>query len=778
MTETFQPAEDGFARYYAEKLWDWLPEYHRTLDGEGPNPGVLRALVEIVAEQAGHLRRDIDRLWDDQSVELCDDWAVPYLGALLGLDAPQAETARGRRVAVGRAMHYRRRKGTPAVLQLLIAEVAGLEGVAVEAFRRLVRMPHRLDIDAIARGPVTGSPAGGFAELRNPRIAGLTDTGFDEAAHLPDVRRLRGPLGRYGLRKVNLHLFELFARRLSLPTPVQIAPGRWTLDPSGRDVALFQRARGRELPPDALRGVDMPTPILCRRFNAAAHELSLAGLATIDDPALDLALGPMVGRRYRSRAGFLRATAARLTPAQVTAFMPRLLDASLLPESEKAVLWGDSLLLAPAPEAGALPPSAVEAADLSDWGTGMSFASFTALAVDPARGRLLAGPALAAGAAPVAPVGAGSHPRPARSVAPPAVVIPADPATLGPLTPVLPAPLAGHLLFEGSQTVEPVLPPGALFELTGDTLLEGTDGERPYVLFRPESGVLEVRLSALPPADPAETAPSLTIDGLWIGILAAEVLAEVVAPDALATPVPARLILEGRFDRVTLANVTLDPGGERARAAPFAALAIPHVTLEIAGQVRHLEIRNSVTGPIREGLPGLTACNAGRIDVCDSIVQALDPALPAIATRNGRVNLIRSMVLGRVEVAQLYASDSAVAGRVRVADTQNGCFRYSATGLHGGAAVLPAQFEAVLAPGALPDHWIESTRFGDAWFGALSRTAPDAVTRGASNGAAMGAGNARALALRLADLATQAVRHMPVGQTPQYILEREGEETA
>ena len=31
------------------------------------NPGALRAIVEIVAVQAAILRRDIDRVWDDQA---------------------------------------------------------------------------------------------------------------------------------------------------------------------------------------------------------------------------------------------------------------------------------------------------------------------------------------------------------------------------------------------------------------------------------------------------------------------------------------------------------------------------------------------------------------------------------------------------------------------------------------------------------------------------------------------------------------------------------------
>ncbi len=68
---------DGYPQYYAEKLWSWVPEIYRTLDAEPPANGVLRAMIELVAEEASILRRDIDRLWDDQSIELCDDWAIP-----------------------------------------------------------------------------------------------------------------------------------------------------------------------------------------------------------------------------------------------------------------------------------------------------------------------------------------------------------------------------------------------------------------------------------------------------------------------------------------------------------------------------------------------------------------------------------------------------------------------------------------------------------------------------------------------------------------------------
>ena len=29
-------ANDGFERYYAEKLWEWIPEVYRDLDGRDP----------------------------------------------------------------------------------------------------------------------------------------------------------------------------------------------------------------------------------------------------------------------------------------------------------------------------------------------------------------------------------------------------------------------------------------------------------------------------------------------------------------------------------------------------------------------------------------------------------------------------------------------------------------------------------------------------------------------------------------------------------------------
>ncbi|MBL29439.1 MAG: hypothetical protein CMM50_18050, partial [Rhodospirillaceae bacterium] len=136
-----RPAADRFERYYAEKLWEWIPEVYRDRDGrpEFPGNGTLRALIEIVAGQAATIRRDIDRLWDDEQIALCDDWAVAYIGDLLGTRPVSELNRRGQRVAVARTLFYRRRKGTPVVIEALIRDIGDLDGAVVEGFRRLGR---------------------------------------------------------------------------------------------------------------------------------------------------------------------------------------------------------------------------------------------------------------------------------------------------------------------------------------------------------------------------------------------------------------------------------------------------------------------------------------------------------------------------------------------------------------------------------------------------------------------------------------------------------------
>ena len=83
-------------------------------------PRLLDPAAGRVDRQQELLAADIDQLWDDLFIESCADWAVPYIGALVGLP-PDAE-----RLEVAYAVALRRRKGTPAALEDFAEVVTGL----------------------------------------------------------------------------------------------------------------------------------------------------------------------------------------------------------------------------------------------------------------------------------------------------------------------------------------------------------------------------------------------------------------------------------------------------------------------------------------------------------------------------------------------------------------------------------------------------------------------------------------------------------------------------
>ena len=78
------PDPDHYEIYYADKLWNLLPAVYRTEDTDIYSAnGPLREMVNRIGAQAAIVRRSIDRLWEDQSIESCDDWVISYIGDLL-----------------------------------------------------------------------------------------------------------------------------------------------------------------------------------------------------------------------------------------------------------------------------------------------------------------------------------------------------------------------------------------------------------------------------------------------------------------------------------------------------------------------------------------------------------------------------------------------------------------------------------------------------------------------------------------------------------------------
>src|SRR5690606_26974974 len=117
------------------RLYDLLPTIYR-IDDER-NGGPLQALLEIIQQQADALKQDIDDLYDDLFIETCAEWAIPYIGALVG-NNPLHEVLRTRRADVARTIYYRRRKGTLPMLEGLARDLTSWNVHAVPFFETLV----------------------------------------------------------------------------------------------------------------------------------------------------------------------------------------------------------------------------------------------------------------------------------------------------------------------------------------------------------------------------------------------------------------------------------------------------------------------------------------------------------------------------------------------------------------------------------------------------------------------------------------------------------------
>ncbi|MET8543450.1 hypothetical protein ABZW03_22795, partial [Kitasatospora sp. NPDC004799] len=63
-------------------LAELLPQWHRLRDADAGEP--LRALLAVIAEQVDVVRDGIDQGYRDWFVETAADWAVAYLGDLVG----------------------------------------------------------------------------------------------------------------------------------------------------------------------------------------------------------------------------------------------------------------------------------------------------------------------------------------------------------------------------------------------------------------------------------------------------------------------------------------------------------------------------------------------------------------------------------------------------------------------------------------------------------------------------------------------------------------------
>jgi hypothetical protein len=790
------PALDEFERYYTEKVWEWIPAVYKDEDGLPPSPDVLRSIVLILARQSAIARRSIDRLWDDQFIELCDDWAIPYIGDLVGTRLVHELNRRGRRVDVARTIFYRRRKGTPHVLEILVRDITGWEGVVVESFRRLARTRHGLDPEPVElEGLVTQTPPGGWSKLTSTRGAELVDGPFDEMAHTPDFRQLSGKLGRYNIPKLNFHLFRLLPFEVNFATAFDFGGGRFVFDPSGRDIPLFGPAqRSDPLECGTARQWELPAPIPCRLLGAANYTIT----AEVLDKLIALGLSPLaadqlsryIGVLFRGETRLRRTIESLSQSAAILALIDPLLANAITEDSPKAHLIPTEIQQDPRAVAVAVGPQIggptiehqqIAAGNLEDWGASLGMLPPGKIVViDPERGRFWF-------RTPVAPddkvwvpvyhygfsanIGAGTYDR-RSNIATGNVNLIANGGVSfpGPVPLIVPAaPVSGVFQFVDSETYSPDDDVIGIRDLT----FQAENFRRPYVnrvVTGETEWIFEAAAKAIVPPgqpEPATNLRNLTLEGLWMGI---EQQGSGPSP-APCSPVPVSLVLQGVFDRVVIRHCTLDPGGEKARIDPSQCEPIPYVRLVVRGDVEELIIESSIVGPVIEDK---TAGNTGTVQnlvLRDSIVHSIDPAnSPAIATELGLVEMQRVTVFGDVKVNRLVASEALIQGVVKVTDNQHGCFRFSATN-DNPEKRLPPQFESHFFKPAVPNHFFVSRRLGDPGYAQLGETAPEQIVRGAENRSEIGAFSGLLNPIKLDDLRAKVNEFMPFGLIAQFINE-------
>ena len=733
-------AQDNFQVYFAEKLWEMIPSIYRHEDGLGENPGVLRALIEILAEQAAILRRSHDRLWEDQFIELCSNWAVPYIGDLVATRMVSALNERGRRVDVAKTIYYRRRKGTLRVLEELISDIAGWEGKVVEMFSRLGRARHGLDPKpGPLAGQFSGSLPGGWADIRQPYAAELAAGPFDEYYHTPDFRQQRGKDGLYNIPKLAFHLYRLGWYRLLGVTPFSLGDGvRYTFDPSGRDIPLFMP---RQRPADwdewrTARQWELPAQISCQLLGHAEYLVTETLVRTLED---DFAIPASAASKMRSLRGFRLPTEARLKQVLNLFNEPSLLAAgafrqilasALVKDCGKAALLPEAILVKESP-GSPVETADSSAGDLSQWPV---TDPGKRLVIDPQLGRLqFFGPAPDPASTVnyyygfSGSIGAGTYPRPNVETSEPTSLPNLNAGNSGGTIQASRIANDGVTQIDDSATYIGIGNKLAVVNLT----LQAANQQRPYVRLT-SNWILRTN----PGAD-----ANLVLDGIWFGSQAGS-----------------QLILRGDYEQVTIRSCSLDPGGANdALGNPIQSLA-----LIIDANIETLVVEKSILSQIST----LSGGQVDRLLISDSIVDADSSLAMALSLPQGTVEMERVTIIGQVDVERLWATETLITGMVDVTDTQQGCFRFSAAPA-GSRLPRPYQTFELLDPGSI----FSSTQFGQPGYAQLSLAAPEELLRGAENGSEIGAFSSLLNPIKLDSLRAKIDEYMPFGLIPMFIME-------
>ena len=226
-----------------------------------------------MAAQSAIVEDNIRQLYDDQFIETCAPWVIPYIGDLIGYNSiyEVASASSDSRAEVANTIGYRRRKGTLLALEQVSMDVSGRAAVAVEEFRRLITtesMRHVAPASPSDRRPAPRPRASAAsAPPSTSTTARSTCAGSRRAcAHAADPTPRRSK-SRCTARAVSTSQTSRSicgagrAGRWSARPRSSLGDGRYMFSPLGADMPLFSpRAQRRPFTSLTTRA-DVPQPI-------------------------------------------------------------------------------------------------------------------------------------------------------------------------------------------------------------------------------------------------------------------------------------------------------------------------------------------------------------------------------------------------------------------------------------------------------------------------------------------------------------------------------------
>lgn len=261
----------------ADQLFALLPAVYRTRDSAVGGP--VRSLFAVMAGQSAIVEDNILQLYDDQFIETCAPWVIPYLGDLVGYNSVYAivSASPDTRAEVANTIGYRRRKGTLLALEQMAMDVSGRAALVVEEFLQLITtesMRHvrpqqvaTVNLRGALAPDQPGDPFDGQSRTIDVRHIRPRSRRIGDPDTAPLDIALHGP-GCSNIPDIAIHLWRWQSFQVADAPAFVVGGGRYKFSPLGNDMPLFSQPPERTAFSSLTTRVNVPEPISRRELDA------------------------------------------------------------------------------------------------------------------------------------------------------------------------------------------------------------------------------------------------------------------------------------------------------------------------------------------------------------------------------------------------------------------------------------------------------------------------------------------------------------------------------